>query len=1233
MSFSKKIFLLATILVAVFAFGFSVKAISETEKQALIVQIQAKLNALYAELAKMQGSTPAQSQAPQTQNISTISSSATASCYTFFTNMNENNSGQEIAYLQKFLGKEGFVISNEEVQRSYFGVSTKLAVNSFQLKYKSEILTPAGLKNPTGKASYKTREKLNSLYGCNQQLTELQVAQENPTYVSPTNYTKNATPYSRIETSIPATPVVENTMVTLAQQPIDGLSLNGTINLKSTDGIIRVVLVDSDDKEYLVFEANVALYEIGKDIEIVNACRETCAFASSVKPIKVKVKTENATIAIKSLNPITPSSSNHGTAKYSMAFKTSNVTALSMVQATVKKNNLPWVAGETGVSGYTYAEKKRILNIPEDQDLPNLKGFEYYKSGIFSDTADSGEDAISYSATASATASSSVPDKLDYFRYMTEVKDQGPYGNCFAFATAGMMEAQINRYYNTQLDINLSEQQVVDCSAVYPAIAHNAEAIKMSANLNIYRSNPFGGANYAGGVMSGAGITDEYCDPYDHRDFRDANQSIVGSACDTQHICSDWATRIWKPFGAVNVSAANGDELRKAIAENGPGYMTIYNLAPLGLNNNGIGHAMIVMGYNKSQNYFIFKNSWGPYWGEGGYIRMRIKSASDIGPAMFYKGPFTPPTNSRYVPAIKKSCEFKQECESAGKSDKFTITDWNCQKTTTACDDPVNTWIDFKCNPDPSAANRVLCKCNSYWDCGEWSECVGGKQYRNCYKMGTECSDEPAEAPKKESKDCGQENNGDNADKGTGNGTNTNCTIENMCESKSAGCTPNYICNPGAYWFCKDKPENAGKLIPNLPCDDVNGCGMADTNSAGQKLNPRLFQTRNDIKCPGTSNGGGDKTTPTYACSKDSDCGTSGFTGQGVCVGKTIYQNYILNRCDYAGTPQAKCFNSTFSQVKQTCPVGCLNGACTGSSGGNGGGGGDTTNPICVPKACSALGFECGMQSDGCGNEISCGSCQYGTSCSNGKCDSCASICDGKDCGVYYCGGRSISCQMTNDNPLYNPANVYPGYCPTGYICSDAGKCISPQTVCQPGDCGYVAVGDGGVVSSVDCGSCPTETLCDSAGRCGLVGHYCGLRIPNKCPKEWYGLEHSGPTLDCTTCATPEQCAGLSCGQTGSTGGSGTGTSGTGGDPTGGTGDTGFPNVGPISGGGIGGMSCTYNPREICANGYSFIWDSNRCRSNKCFIDVPAFIGPNIPETLDPYVPSTSGGNWGPYYY
>lgn len=120
-----------------------------------ISSLQAKIQALLSEIAQLK------LQLSQTQ-----SNSATAQwCHTFNTNLGSGISGSEVSALQQALSKEGFDVQTDVDTRTY-GDFTASAVSGFQEKYVSDILSPSGLKYPTGYVGKSTRAKLNSLYGC-----------------------------------------------------------------------------------------------------------------------------------------------------------------------------------------------------------------------------------------------------------------------------------------------------------------------------------------------------------------------------------------------------------------------------------------------------------------------------------------------------------------------------------------------------------------------------------------------------------------------------------------------------------------------------------------------------------------------------------------------------------------------------------------------------------------------------------------------------------------------------------------------------------------------------------------------------------------------------------------------------------------------------------------------------------------------------------------------------------
>jgi hypothetical protein len=148
----KKLFLATIILVAIFCLFSVTFAITEQERQALIAQIQIQITQLTQQLNEM---------------LARQQGGNTTWCHTFNTNMSKGDTGQEVLALQVALQKEGFDISASEIQNNQYGDYVTQAVSAFQEKYASDILYPLGLTQGTGKAATATRNKLNKLYGCN----------------------------------------------------------------------------------------------------------------------------------------------------------------------------------------------------------------------------------------------------------------------------------------------------------------------------------------------------------------------------------------------------------------------------------------------------------------------------------------------------------------------------------------------------------------------------------------------------------------------------------------------------------------------------------------------------------------------------------------------------------------------------------------------------------------------------------------------------------------------------------------------------------------------------------------------------------------------------------------------------------------------------------------------------------------------------------------------------------
>lgn len=200
--------------------------------------------------------------------------------------------------------------------------------------------------------------------------------------------------------------------------------------------------------------------------------------------------------------------------------------------------------------------------------------------------------------------------------YVTEVKDQGYCGSCWAFSTTGAIEGQL--YKQTGQRLSLSEQNLVDCSKPYGT--YGCSGAWMANAYDYVISN---------GLMS----TSSY--PY--------------TSVDTQPCYYDdrLAAAHIKDYRFI----PKGDEqaLADAVATIGPITVgidadhTSFLFYSSGIyeepncNPNNLSHAVLLVGYGseQGQDYWIIKNSWGSGWGEGGYMRLIRNGENSCGIASY----------------------------------------------------------------------------------------------------------------------------------------------------------------------------------------------------------------------------------------------------------------------------------------------------------------------------------------------------------------------------------------------------------------------------------------------------------------------------------------------------------------------------------------------------------------------------------------------------------------------
>uniref|UniRef100_A0A1J3JYF4 Germination-specific cysteine protease 1 n=4 Tax=Noccaea caerulescens TaxID=107243 RepID=A0A1J3JYF4_NOCCA len=195
-----------------------------------------------------------------------------------------------------------------------------------------------------------------------------------------------------------------------------------------------------------------------------------------------------------------------------------------------------------------------------------------------------------------------LPETVDWRQNgaVNPIKDQGTCGSCWAFSTAAAVEG-INKIVTGEL-LSLSEQELVDCDKSYNQGCNGGlmdyafQFIMENGGLNTENDYPYRGS-------------DGNCNS-------NLKNSKVVSIDGYEDVPTKDETALKKAVSLQPVSVA--------IEAGGRVFQHYQSGIFTGKCGTNMDHAVVAVGYGSESgvDYWIVRNSWGPRWGEDGYIRM-----------------------------------------------------------------------------------------------------------------------------------------------------------------------------------------------------------------------------------------------------------------------------------------------------------------------------------------------------------------------------------------------------------------------------------------------------------------------------------------------------------------------------------------------------------------------------------------------------------------------------------
>ena len=202
---------------------------------------------------------------------------------------------------------------------------------------------------------------------------------------------------------------------------------------------------------------------------------------------------------------------------------------------------------------------------------------------------------------------------------LSDVKNQGRCGSCWAFSATGALEAKM-RIKQYQVD-RLSEQELVDCSN--QNYGCNGGLMHLAFDYCMENDGLTSNHEYNYTAKKGPCLYNCNLNNTESKNFT----KVLGS------LVKDYRFTI--PRSVIDIKASLKEGPVCIALDASPLEFRFYKEGIINIDNRNtsrINHAVLLTGYSEYQNgsYWIIQNSWGQLWGDNGYAKIKIENGDGV---------------------------------------------------------------------------------------------------------------------------------------------------------------------------------------------------------------------------------------------------------------------------------------------------------------------------------------------------------------------------------------------------------------------------------------------------------------------------------------------------------------------------------------------------------------------------------------------------------------------------